>query len=77
VSCSTRVVIHGVDRGFAYGAVTRYGPPFQAGSATSPICNSAMGLQPHDDDSHNPTCSNACKLYAYMGLGCFPFARHY
>ena len=30
MSCSTRVVTHGVDRGFAYGAVTRCGRPFQA-----------------------------------------------
>jgi hypothetical protein len=30
VSCSTWVVTDGVDRGFAYGAFTRYGRLFQA-----------------------------------------------
>ena len=76
MSCSTRVVIHGVDSSFAYGAFTRYGRPFQAvllpRRFVTPPRSTAL-----DDDSHNPTCSNACQLYAYMGLGCFPFARHY
>ena len=30
----------GGDSSFAYGAVTRYGPPFQCGSARRSLCNS-------------------------------------
>ena len=52
-----------VGRGAAYGAVTRYGPPFQARSAT-PASSVSPALQPRTRlDAH--------------GLGWPPFARRY
>jgi hypothetical protein len=77
VSRSTRVVTNGVRRGFAVRGFYPLWPAVPSRSATSRICNSAAHRQLRDRDSHNPSCSNACRLDTYMGLGCSPFARHY
>ena len=39
---------------FAYGALTRYGVPFQNTSAKQQFCNSAKGLVPPQLPSHDP-----------------------
>ena len=39
---------------FVYGALTRYGVPFQNTSARQQICNSAKGLTPLHPTSHDP-----------------------
>ena len=39
---------------FAYGALTRYGVPFQNTSARQQFCNSAKGLVPLHPTSHDP-----------------------
>jgi len=64
VSGPTRVP-HGRGPAVAYGAVTRYGPAFQAGSAGRILGNSRC-VGPHDPAGTDPG-----------GLGWSPFARRY
>ena len=60
----TQVVDRGGHVAFAYGAVTRYGPPFQATSTSDRLCNSAGALPGPDIHSYNPHSETAATYLA-------------
>ena len=61
----------GVQR-FAYGAVTRFGRPFHAGSAALPFVTGPAGREPADGRSHNPHAATPRRLHAH-GFGLVRF----
>jgi hypothetical protein len=73
----TQVVGHGGRFAFAYRAVTFSGPPFQAGSASERLGNSAGALRRPVGRPLQPPPRNGRNLSRWVGLGSSPFARHY
>ena len=60
----TQVVELGDHVTFAYRAITFYGPPFLAGSASEWFCNFARTLQGPDVDSFNPRSETSANYRA-------------
>lgn len=63
--------------GFAYGAITLCGRPFQGRWATHPFCDLPDALQHVDEGALQPRTCNGCSLSRTPGLGSSPVARRY
>ena len=62
---------------FAYGAITLFGWPFQATSASDTDLSLSASLTGHAGRPYNTTTATAVTYHAASGLGSSAFARHY
>jgi hypothetical protein len=54
-----------------YGTITPYGPPFQSGSTSNALDNSAMALAHHQEDPTTPNWLGTERPGIYVQLGVF------